>query len=63
MRRRHPLPCRPLQSPRGGAAPWAPDGAHRAQGLDVDELAVEVEIEEPAGPVLVILPPVSVVRL
>ena len=26
--------------------------AHQAQGLDVDELAAAVEIEEPAGPVL-----------
>jgi len=37
---------------QGGAAPSVPESGHQAQGLDVDLLAVAVEIGEPAGPVL-----------
>ncbi|WP_455173364.1 hypothetical protein [Azospirillum largimobile] len=37
---------------QGGSAPSAPDDAHQARSLDVDELAAAVEIEEPAGLVL-----------
>lgn len=46
---------------QGGGAPSVLESGHQAQGLDVDLLAVAVEIEVPAGRVLASLIWITVV--